>query len=39
MKYATQKQDRAAQLTKAAGWRCSSRVGRHIRRHSRCSRY
>ena len=39
MKYATQKQDRAAQLTKAAGWRYSSRVGRHIRRHSRCSRY
>ena len=39
MKCATQKQDRAAQLTKAAGCRCSSRVGRHFRRHSRCSRY
>ena len=35
----TQNQDRAAQLTKAAGCRCSSRVGRHFRRHSHCSRY
>ena len=34
-----QKQDRAAQLTKAAGCRCSSRVGHHFRRHSGCSRY
>ena len=39
MKCATQKRDRAAQLTEAAGCRCSSRVGRHFRRHSGCSRY
>ena len=31
MKRATQKQDRAAQLTEAAGCRCSSRVGRYFR--------